>query len=273
MIVVGEMQGSTMSEAAGGEVGLSGVSQIYETKHSTVTALSHVNVRFQRGEVTCLLGPSGCGKSTILKLIAGLEKPTEGSIEIDGRAVGSPGPDRSLVFQSPALFPWLSVWDNVAFGPKRQRVPKAQWRADAQELMEIAGLSTFARHYPYQLSGGMKQRVQIVRSFINQPKILLMDEPFGALDAQTRMEMQEYFLALADRYRPTVVFVTHDVEESLLVGDRVCVMSSRPGRIAHTLDVALPKPRDHESVTDAAFVDLRRIVMSMLISDQRGKTA
>jgi NitT/TauT family transport system ATP-binding protein len=227
------------------------------------TALKHVSLTVGDGEFVAVVGPSGSGKTTLLHLVAGFERPTAGRILVDGRPVVGPGRDRVVVFQNPALYPWLNVADNIGLGldvagrnPERN-LRVAQWIART-------GLTGFERHRPYQLSGGMQQRVAIARALILEPPILLMDEPFGALDAQTRADMQELLLGLFRRTRPTVLFVTHDVEEAVLLADRVVVMSPRPGTVTAELPVPLPRPRHFRMTTDSAFQDLRRRILEVL---------
>ena len=200
-----------------------------------IRALDCVDLEIAEGEFVALLGPSGCGKSTLLNILAGFEDNSEGTALIDGSSIGRPGPDRGVVFQEAALFPWLTVWENVVFGPKMQGVARAEYEERARELLEIVGLQDFAKAYPSQLSGGMRQRVGIARVLVMRPRALLMDEPFGALDAQTRLAMQELLLRVWEKLNTTVVFVTHDIDEAILLADRVCVMTARPARIGREI--------------------------------------
>jgi len=204
------------------------------------------------GEFMCLLGPSGCGKSTVLNLIAGFEKPTNGDLLLEGRPIGGPGPDRGVVFQEPLLFPWLTVLDNITFGPRMHGRPAAEYVTAAKQLIQRVGLKGFERHRPYELSGGMKQRAALARGWIGSPHVLLMDEPFAALDAQTRLMMQEQLVHLWEQTKITVVFVTHDVEEAILLADRVLVMTSRPGQIKADIPVGLERPRSYEGLISSA---------------------
>jgi NitT/TauT family transport system ATP-binding protein len=222
-----------------------------------VVALEGVNLQIQDQEIVCIVGPSGCGKTTLLNLIAGFDTASSGEVYVSGRLVKTAGPDRALVFQSPALFPWLTVLDNVVFGARHAGVRRDRYLPSAGDLVRAVGLSGFETHYPYQLSGGMKQRVQLARSLLNNPEVLLMDEPFGPLDWQTRSEMQELLLRVWEEYHPTVLMVTHDVEEAVFVSDRVYVMTRRPGRVKMETRINLPKPRTTEIVTDAGFVQLK----------------
>ena len=235
---------------------------------SKITALSGISFQVREGEFVSLIGPSGCGKSTLLNMIAGFLAPTRGSVLEHGRAVRGPGPERGVCFQEPALFPWLRVIDNVLFGPQAQGRQSAV-AAEARELLKRVGLDEFQNHFPHQLSGGMKQRVAIARLLINNPKILLMDEPFGALDALTRLQMQEYLLAIHQEFRKTVVFVTHDIDEAVYTSDRILVMSARPGRIEREVRVDEPRPRRREFLTTPSFLDYKRQALSVLWGDQQ----
>jgi NitT/TauT family transport system ATP-binding protein len=229
--------------------------------YGTVTALQAVNLRVEESDIVCLLGPSGCGKTTLLNIIAGFEQATAGSVRVDGLRVDKPGPDRTVVFQTDALFPWLTSIANVMFGLSR-RTPKTG--EEAARLLSVLHLEGFERMFPYQLSGGMKQRVAIARALIRDPKVLLMDEPFGALDSQTRLEMQQLLQEVWMRFKPTIVFVTHDVDEAIMLGDRVLVMSNRPGRIVAEVDVPLDRPRRLHLLTDARFNKLKRRALDQL---------
>lgn len=234
------------------------------TGRSTL-ALAEFSLTVAEGEFVCLLGPSGCGKSTVLDLLAGFEQPTSGHIAIDGAPIARPGPDRGIVFQDATLFPWLSVRDNITFAPRLGGVAPSDYLPRANELIEVMGLAGFERHAPYELSGGMRQRVAIARAWISQPRLLLMDEPFGALDAQTRLDMQELLLAARERTRSTVLFVTHDIEESLLLADRVAVMSRRPGRVALEIAIPFSRPRNYEALlADPEFARIKQAIVKIL---------
>ncbi|MDQ4147335.1 MAG: ABC transporter ATP-binding protein [Pseudomonadota bacterium] len=249
------------------KIALDNVSRVFPPSHGSgqaITAIEEVNITVDAQEVVCLVGPSGCGKTTILNLVAGFDRPDRGAVSINGQQVRSAGPDRSVVFQSPALFPWLTVFDNIAFGPKKRGVAASQYRQETQDYIRTMGLRGFERHYPYQLSGGMKQRVQIARAMINQPDVLLMDEPFGALDFQTRLVMQEELQRLCAAYHPTILFITHDVEEAIFLADRIYVMTARPGRIKAELRVPFAKPRTFDVVTEAHFVGLKEQLLHLL---------
>lgn len=229
-----------------------------------VQALAGIDLEVPEGEFAALLGPSGCGKSTLLNLLAGFEAPSGGSLTVDNQAVRKPGPDRGVVFQEAALLPWLSVWENVVFGPKVQGLRAGDYEARALEMLEICGLTSFRHHLPVQLSGGMRQRVGIARVLALDPRVLLMDEPFGALDAQTRLTMQELLLSVWQRLRTTVIFVTHDIDEAILLADRIYVMSARPGRIQSRITVPLERPRTIDTTTSAEFNALKREIMHQM---------
>ncbi|ESW91769.1 ABC transporter ATP-binding protein [Mesorhizobium sp. M1060] len=227
-------------------------------------ALTNTNLEIEQGEFVCLLGPSGCGKSTLLNVVGGLVEASTGSIKVDGRPVAQPGPDRGMVFQNYSLYPWLTVRQNIEFGPKLNRWPKAKVSQIANELIEIVGLKEYADQFPKVLSGGMKQRVAIARALAMEPGVLLMDEPFGALDAQTRSRMQELLLDIWSRKRTTVIFVTHDIEEAVYLADRVLVMSARPGRIIEDFRIELPRPRVPDIVASEEFTRYRKHMLHLL---------
>jgi NitT/TauT family transport system ATP-binding protein len=220
----------------------------YVSHGSETPALVDINLRIEEGEFVCLLGPSGCGKSTLLKIIAGLIPATSGRITINGKPVSGPGPERAVVFQDYALFPWMTVRDNVEFGLEARKLPLAERREVSRRLLKVVGLSDFAERFPHQLSGGMKQRVSIARALAVDPSLLLMDEPFGALDAQTRQLLQDELLRIWREYRKTVVFVTHSIEEAIYLSDRIVVMTARPGRVKQIVKVPEARPRDMASV-------------------------
>ena len=220
-------------------------------------ALEPTDLTVGDNDFVTILGPSGCGKSTLLRLVAGLDTPTTGRILLDGRPVTDPGPDRGMVFQSYTLFPWLSVADNIAFGLREKGMPVVERQRIVAQWLGNIGLQSFAAHYPKQLSGGMQQRTAIARALANDPAILLLDEPFGALDNQTRALMQELLLGIWERDRKTVIFVTHDIEEAIFLASRVLVMSARPGRIKADLPVDLPHPRHYTIKTSPEFSALK----------------
>ena len=222
---------------------LEGVSKGYSHNATSIEALQDISLAIEDGELVCLVGPSGCGKSTLIHLIAGLEQPSRGRILVDGVPVTGPGKDRVVVFQEAALFPWLTVRGNVEFGLKMLGVPPRQRREKSTEYLRMVHLTRFADSYPHQLSGGMKQRVAIARALAMDPKILLMDEPFAALDAQTRHLLHEELLEIWMKTRKTIFFVTHNVREATVLGDKVLTISARPGRIKKGYRIELPRPR------------------------------
>jgi NitT/TauT family transport system ATP-binding protein len=231
------------------------VSKVYERRGTAMRALDAVNLDVAHDELVCLLGVSGCGKSTLLQIVAGLEDPTEGEVRIDGRPVlGKTHGEASAVFQEHGLFPWMTVADNVAFNLKARGVSREERRGIAADFIGLVGLVGFETRYPHELSGGMRQRVGIARAMTTKPRLLLMDEPFGALDAQTRGIMQTELLRILAVRPSAVLFVTHGVDEAVLLADRVVIMSPRPGRIRKVLNVALPRPRDPTSVEYALLV-------------------
>jgi NitT/TauT family transport system ATP-binding protein len=235
-----------------------------------VTALSEVDLTIAEGAFVALLGPSGCGKSTLLNLVAGFETPSAGTLRFDDRPVIKPGPERAVVFQEAALLPWLTVWENVVFGPKVQGLKRSDYEPRAREILRIVRLEGFAQALPVQLSGGMRQRVGIARALVMQPRALLMDEPFGALDAQTRLSMQELLLEVWQQLKTTVLFVTHDIDEAILLADRVCVMTARPGRIVRDIAITLPRPRAVDDLTTPDFMRLKAEIMAeMRLSHDR----
>jgi NitT/TauT family transport system ATP-binding protein len=233
-------------------------------KAGTVVALDGLSMAIPDKQFAVIVGPSGCGKSSLLDLIAGLKEPSGGRCLLDGRPVTAPGAERGMVFQGYSLYPWLTVRKNVEFGLSLKGLPERERSERAGFYIKAVGLAGFEDAYPNQLSGGMKQRVAIARSLANDPEVLLMDEPFGALDSQTRSIMQELLLDMWEKEHKTVLFVTHDIDEALFLGDRVYVMSARPGRILQTLDVELPRPRDYEVVTSLPFVRMKREIMAHL---------
>jgi len=229
-----------------------------------VLAVDDVTLEIKDKAFVCLVGPSGCGKSTLLNLLAGFEMPDRGEVLLQGAPIRAPGPDRGMVFQENALFPWLTVMGNVCYGPQRRGIPKSEYAPAANAILRQVGLRRFIESYPNELSGGMRQRVAIARALVNKPEVLLLDEPFGALDAQTRALMQEMLLDVWEREHRTVVFVTHDVEEAVFMSDRVVVMSRRPGRVLADIAVTLPRPRDYEVLTTPQFATIKREVLHLV---------
>ncbi|TWT11695.1 ABC transporter ATP-binding protein [Reyranella sp. CPCC 100927] len=236
-----------------------GVSRVFPGVHggAPTRALEPTNLSVAANDFIAILGPSGCGKSTLLRIVAGLDRPTTGRVLLDQREVRGPGADRGMVFQSYTLFPWLNVAQNIAFGLRERRLPAAEQQAIVAQYIERVGLRGFEKHWPKQLSGGMQQRTAIARALANNPEIMLLDEPFGALDTQTRALMQELLLGIWERDRKTVLFVTHDIEEAIFVASRVVVMTARPGRIKADIAIDLPHPRHYTVKTTPAFSELK----------------
>ncbi|WP_202740138.1 MULTISPECIES: ABC transporter ATP-binding protein [Acinetobacter] len=227
-------------------------------------ALDQVSFDVQAGEFVCLLGPSGCGKSTLLGALAGHLPISSGSMLLDQKTIEKPSSDRGLVFQQHTLFPWKSVLDNVCFGLKMKGISRAQRQEQAAQMIELVGLKGFEHQYPAELSGGMQQRVEIARVLINQPRVLLMDEPFGALDAQTRLKMQELLLEIWQSIQTSVLFITHDIDEALFLADRVLIMSHRPGRIIEEIKLDFPRPRHVDLVTSTEFTQIKKHCIQVL---------
>jgi NitT/TauT family transport system ATP-binding protein len=230
----------------------------------SVRAIDGIDLEVGDGEIVCLVGASGCGKSTLLNIVAGLEQPTSGTVTIDDEAILGPGPDRGMVFQTYSLYPWRTVAENVAFGLECIGMSRRDRNERVRELLGIIGLSQFADRHPNELSGGMRQRVAIARALAPEPDILLLDEPFGALDAQTRRAMQEFLLLVWQRTRATILFVTHDIEEAILLGTRIYVLSSHPGRVVEDIRVPFGGNRGPLVLRDPRFLDLRDEIQELL---------
>ena len=252
---------------------IAAVSREFAKDGRSVVALQDIDLVVREGEFVALLGPSGCGKSTLLNMVAGFDFPTRGSVRGAGESIREPSPQRGVVFQEPALFPWFSVMDNVVFGPKTRGDRAADYRPRAAQILDQVGLRGFEDSFPAELSGGMRQRVGIARVLMLESRVMLMDEPFGALDAQTRSLMQELLLAVWERHQQTVLFVTHDIEEALLLADRVCVMTARPGRVKKSIQVGLPRPRALEITASPEFNALRLEVLSLIREESQRAAA
>jgi NitT/TauT family transport system ATP-binding protein/sulfonate transport system ATP-binding protein len=242
---------------------IDGVTKFFSVGDDQIEALAPIDLTIYSGQFVCMIGASGCGKSTLLRIIAGFEEPTTGVVSVKGKIVTGPGSDRGMVFQDYALFPWMTVRENIEFGPKQKGLSKAEITTIADEYLKLVGLEKFASRYPNQLSGGMKQRVAIARVLANNANILLMDEPFGALDALTREQLQRELLQIWQRTGVTIVFVTHSVEEAVMLSDRILVMSAGPGRIDSDMDINLSRPRE---VSSPEFNIIRRDVAKQLTS-------
>jgi NitT/TauT family transport system ATP-binding protein/sulfonate transport system ATP-binding protein len=251
-------------------IDIKGVSKVFSIGGQTVQALREVNLTINKGEFVCLIGASGCGKSTLLRIMAGFETTSSGSANMYGMPIDGPSPERGMVFQDYGLFPWLTVKENICFGQRQRNPPKAKLEELSAYYTDMVGLTKFANYYPGQLSGGMKQRVAIARVLANDCEVLLMDEPFGALDALTREKLQQDLLEIWERTKVTVVFVTHAVEEAVMLSDRVVVMTAGPGRIEEDIKLELARPRD---ITAVEFNEIRRDITQYLTSHVSSKIA
>ncbi|MDH7593331.1 MAG: ABC transporter ATP-binding protein [Methanomicrobiales archaeon] len=231
---------------------------------NTIEALGPLNLEVSDGEFVCILGPSGCGKTTLLRIIGGLERPTSGTISLNSATIEGPNPSMAMIFQEYSLFPWRSVLDNVAFGLEVRGLPKEERHRIARKYIELVGLSGFEANKPYELSGGMRQRVAVARALAIEPKVLLMDEPFGAIDAQARNKMQRELLQIWEKTRKTVLFVTHSVDEAVYLADRIVILTRRPGRIKEIVPVPHHHPRER---TEPSFVEIRRYVLRQITEE------
>ena len=249
------------------KVKIDNVVKKYSGRNGEMVALNGVSLDIHENEFVCVVGPSGCGKSTLLNIIAGLHEPTSGQVLVDGQAVSGPGPDRGVVFQQYALFPWLTVQKHVEFGLKLQGMSQDKAEQEAKKYIKMVDLEQFAQSYPKELSGGMKQRVAIARAYAINPKVLLMDEPFGALDAQTRTQLQTELLKTWEKEQKTCFFITHDVEEAIILAQRVIIMSARPGRIKEVVEINIPYPRTQETKMSKEFLDLKNHIWSQVYQE------
>jgi NitT/TauT family transport system ATP-binding protein len=240
----------------------------FETPQGSVTALQDINFKVHKREFVCVIGPSGCGKSTLIRILAGLETQTSGEVLLDGKAVHGPGPDRGMVFQGYTLFPWLTVKKNVMFGLEQAGHGKVASADEARQWIDLVGLTKFENSYPHQLSGGMKQRVAIARALANQPRILLMDEPFGALDAQTRAKMQAYLMEIWQNIDITVLFITHDLDEAIYLADRILVLKAHPGEVQEIIEVPVPQPRSPEQLLSPEFLATKKRLEELIHPEQ-----
>ena len=249
------------------------VSMVFPTRRGEVRAIDHVSMEIPDASFACIVGASGCGKSTLLNIMAGLVEPTSGSVTVDGGAIRGAGADRGMVFQSYTLYPWLKVRENIEFGLALKGTNKRERRRVSDSLLAEMGLREFERAYPKELSGGMQQRAAIARALANDPKVLLMDEPFGALDALTRASAQRFLTEVWEQHRRTIAFVTHDIEEAIFLGDTVFVMSPRPGRIREVIPVELPRPRSLDDLGSPAFAELKRRILSLILESDGAAAA
>ncbi|MEP0961158.1 MAG: ABC transporter ATP-binding protein [Roseobacter sp.] len=252
-----------------GQIKINDVSVTFGKGAAAHRAVETTSIDIQAGEFVCILGPSGCGKSTLLNAIAGYTPPTTGSVLVDDEKVTNPGPDRGMVFQQYSLLPWKTVYENVAFGPKMAGVSRTEAGSIANTFLGLVGLKKFGDRYPAELSGGMQQRVGIARALANYPSVLLMDEPFGALDAQTRLMMQESLLDIWRKFGTTVVFITHDVDEAVFLADRVLIMSAAPGRIIEDVKIKLERPRTAEMASSPEYLEARQFCLETIRAESR----
>ena len=247
-----------------------GLGKEFETAGGSVTALKDINFKTHKREFVCVIGPSGCGKSTLIRILAGLETPSSGKMLLDGKEVHGPGPDRGMVFQGYTLFPWLTVKKNVMFGLEQAGHSKQVAEEDARQWIDLVGLTSFVDSYPHQLSGGMKQRVAIARALANQPRILLMDEPFGALDAQTRAKMQSYLMDIWQNIDITVLFITHDLDEAIYLADRILVLKAHPGEVQEIIEVPVPQPRSPDQLLSPEFLATKKRLEELIHPPEEG---
>jgi NitT/TauT family transport system ATP-binding protein len=240
------------------------IDKVFSSDRKQTHVLDNIDLTINKGEIYCLLGPSGCGKSTILKLLAGFESPTRGKVSVNQEIVKSIGPDRAVVFQTPNLFPWLTVYENVVFGLRMKKESADEMKEKASKFIDAVGLKGFENHFPHELSGGMQQRVSIARALVNDPTVLLMDEPFAALDAQTRSLMQELVMKVWEQFHTTILFITHDIDEAIFIGDRIGVMSRNPGRIKQEYVIEIPRPRSIDVITTLEFLNYKSAILKQI---------
>lgn len=242
------------------------IDKVYTSGKKKTTAIEDVSIDIQDNDFVCIVGPSGCGKSTLLRMLAGLDFPSAGEIVVNDKKVSGPGADRGMVFQTYTLFPWMTVEDNIKFGLKIKKMPKEEQQTIADKYLDIIGLKKFAKSFPKELSGGMKQRVAIARALANQPEVLLMDEPFGALDPHTKAMMQLLMREIWEKEHPTIVFITHDIDEATFLANKIYVMSARPGKVIKEVNVYLPHKRELELKDTQEFIKIRKDINDLLYS-------
>lgn len=248
-----------------GEMKVNNISKVYGADIMAKEVIKDCSFMLEKEKLTVLVGPSGCGKSTLINVLAGYEKPTTGTITIDGEAVAGPGPDRLVVFQETALFPWMTTFENVSYGPKvRKEMSGSELKAATMQLLEMVGLQDFKDKYPSQLSGGMQRRAELVRAMINRPKVMFMDEPFRGLDAMTRSLMQEYYVRLFEEHRGTNLFVTSELEEGIFLADRLIILTNQPCRVKKVMEVNLPRPREFAIMSSPEYLDIKREALELL---------
>jgi len=259
------MSETKMLGMSAGEMEIKGVCKRYAAGSVVKEVLANCSFTLEKGKLTVLIGPSGCGKTTLINVLAGYEKPEEGTITIDGAPVVGPGPDRLVVFQETALFPWMTTYENVCYGPKvRKEMSQSELRETTMKLLELVGLEEFGDKYPTQLSGGMQRRAELVRAMINRPKVMFMDEPFRGLDAMTRALMQEYYVRLFEEHRGTNLFVTSELEEAIFLADRLVILTNTPCTVKTIIEVTLPRPREFTMMATQTYLDVKREALELL---------
>ena len=256
----------------GSRIDVADVSKSYGTEGFAKQVVQSCSFTVERGELTVMIGPSGCGKSTLIRLMAGFEQPSKGSITIDGKPITGPGVDRLVVFQESALFPWMTTYDNIMFGPRARKQDTREMRDLAETLLHKVGLADFREKYPSQLSGGMQRRAELARSMINKPDVMILDEPFRGLDAMTKRLMQEYFAKLYEEFHRTTFFVTTDIDEAIYLADRILIMSNIPTQVRATIDVKLPRPRHVENITESDEANAIKMVALELLHEEAMKS-
>jgi len=256
----------------GSEISVNNVSKSYGAEGFAKQVVQNCSFTIERGKLTVIIGPSGCGKSTLIRLLAGFERPTAGTVIVDGKPVTGPGVDRLVVFQESALFPWMSTYDNIMFGPRARGEDTPEMREFAEVLLQKVGLAAFRKKYPTQLSGGMQRRAELARSMINQPNVMILDEPFRGLDAMTKRLMQEYYANLFDEFRRTSFFVTTDIDEAIYLADRILIMTNIPTQVRAAIDVNLPRPRQVENVTESDEANAIKMQALALLHEEAMKS-
>lgn len=248
-----------------GEMEVNNISKLYGEGIMTKEVIKDCSFKIEKGKLTVLVGPSGCGKSTLINVLAGYEKPTTGSVSLDGEPITGPGPDRLVVFQETALFPWMTTFENVSYGPRvRKELSGAELKKTTMKLLEMVGLEDFKDKYPTQLSGGMQRRCELVRAMINHPKVMFMDEPFRGLDAMTRSLMQEYYVRLFEEHRGTNLFITSELEEGIFLADRLVILTNQPCKVKKIMEVNLPRPREFTIMSSPEYLDIKREALELL---------
>jgi NitT/TauT family transport system ATP-binding protein len=266
------VRAATGSDGLGGQIEVREVSKLYGAAGFAKTVVSDCSFTIERGKLTVMIGPSGCGKSTLIRLLAGFERPTSGTITVDGKPVDGPGRDRLVVFQETALFPWMTTWDNIMYGPRARGEDNKASRELAEFLLQKVGLGAFRHKYPPQLSGGMQRRAELARAMINNPSVMILDEPFRGLDAMTKKLMQDYYAKLYEEQRRTTLFVTTDIDEAIFIADRILIMTNIPARVRAVLEVNLPRPRHLEDIIENDEANLIKMQALSLLHEEAMKS-